>query len=75
MGEFLGANAFLLAIVAIGAGLFLALGRMVGTLGLSPESKIYAWFTVILATLVGTYYAVKWLHGLVERHLMGSHRR
>lgn len=76
MGEFLGANAFLLAIVMIGAGLFFVLGRLVRTLGLSPDSEVYAWCAVILATLVGTYYASKWLYGVVERHLMGKpHRR
>lgn len=75
MGEFLGANAFLLAIVLIGAGLFFVFGQLVRALGLSHDSEIFAWCVAGLATLMGTYYAAKWLYGMVERHLMGASRR
>lgn len=75
MGEFLGANAFLLAIVLIAAGLFFVFGHLVMAFGLSRDSEVYAWCVAGAATLIGTYYAVKWLHGMIERHLMGRPRR
>lgn len=75
MGGFLAANAFLLGIILIGAGLLFALGTLVKTLGLAPDSEIYAWIAAIVASVVGTYYVGKWFHGLIERHLMGKSRR
>lgn len=69
MGGFLAANAFLLAIILIGAGLFYVIGNGVQALGLPPDYEIYAWCVAILATVVGAYYASRWLHGRIQRYL------
>lgn len=66
---FLAANAFLVVLILIAAGLFFAIGNLVEALGLPPDYEIYAWCIAIVATLISTYHVTRWLHGRIQRHL------
>lgn len=72
MRGWLGANAFLLAIALIAAGLISLELTIVRALGVSRDTERYIMAVAGVLALIGTYFIAKWLHRLlarfVERH-------
>lgn len=69
MRQWLLANAFLLAIVLIAAGVLFALMDLVRALKLSDEAEHYAMPAAGLAALVAAYFFGKWLHAFIGKRL------
>jgi hypothetical protein len=69
MKDWMLANAFLLLIVLIGAGLFFVLFSLVRLLHLPLEYERYAMVAAALIDLVLTYFSVKRIHRFIDRQL------
>ena len=67
--DWLGANAFFLAIILIACGIFFVLFSLLRALNLDPMLERYLAVIVVGATLYCTYRIGGWLHALVERRL------
>lgn len=69
MRGWLGANAFLLAIALIAAGLIFAELSLVRLTGVSRETERYIMAVAGVLALIGTYFISRWLHRLLARHV------
>ena len=67
--EWLFANLFLLVVILVAAGLFFALGSIIGMMQLSHDAQAWAFAVAVVLSIVGTYYISKALHGFIQKRL------
>lgn len=67
MRGWLGANAFLLVIALIAAGLIFLELAIVRAFNVSPDTERYIMACAGVLSLIGTYFISKWLHRLLAR--------
>jgi uncharacterized membrane protein YphA (DoxX/SURF4 family) len=69
MLDWLLCNLFLLAVILIGAGLTFVSFSAVQMMHLGSPFETWAFILAAIATLVGTGYATRWLHGFIGRFM------
>jgi hypothetical protein len=72
--QWIGVNAFFLAIILTACGVFFVLFSLLRSLHLEAMTERYFAVVVVFITLIVTYYVGGALHGFVERRLFGTRR-
>lgn len=73
--DFIFVNLFLLAIVLICAGSFFVLGSIVTAMHLSHDAEAWAFIAAGVLSLFITYYVSRWLHRMIDRHVINRRAR